>query len=315
MEAIWDQLREFLRTLNGICRLLGIIAAVFSLLVLMLIWIDPIEIAKLNVKVRNPPAWNLFLTFAVFALVSSGLLHFGFRNDALGQSITKQQDGSYIVDLGTKTKIRLLFGDIAEWHTKLNTDLVILPANEHFDEECFADGHSSLAAFASKHFERNVVGLGEAVRQKLANLTCTTRQVGENTFACYGVGTTIELQGKTSKICLVGVSSKFPDGVVAATADSVVCSIARCYEHAIANNMTTILFPILGSGKGGMSEHLALGLLVTVLGALLKQGSGTSPKEIRIVKYITQGAPPAESKREMRKSIETVSNACKLVRS
>lgn len=141
--------------------------------------------------------------------------------------------------------------------------MVVLPANEFFDDACIADHKSALGACVKDHFPGQVEDFKELVarrRETLPPPAFVEREEGLYQES-YGVGTSLWLDaplGSKCRLILSSVTRKRAGEGIRAEPAYVFAAM-----HAVSlvmndHKLTDLHLPLLGAGHGDMASEVAL---------------------------------------------------------
>ena len=175
---------------------------------------------------------------------------------------------------------------------KKDEAVVVLPANEYFDDECIKDKKSSLGAYIDKYFKNQISDFQEAVSTELSNknVPCTVqnKKEEEKPQNSYGIGTCVLLKNpiKTSEtVLLVSVTEQRAGLGLYSNISFVYKAVNGIYKKATDNRIRNIYIPLLGSGHGGLNKRIALLSLVTAFAELMEKDRGNKIQTLNIVIY------------------------------
>jgi hypothetical protein len=261
----------------------------------------------LKPQVKPVPTNAVFVGLGVLAIVGSGTLF------VLDEDFIAYRRGCKIrsSEFGFETTFRdselgVCFGVLQDLYDPSDQgSVVVLPANEFFDERCFQDGRTSAGAFISKYFPQEANALKELVDHELRlNHSRNIVMVGDK--KSYGVGTCIYLPnplGRAVRIILAAVASdRDPHGL--RTELSTVFRVVEEVKCIIANQrLSRAYIPLLGAGKGGVPAEIAFLTLVSAfLEARCKDG-GHHLKAAHLVIFKRPDREPEVSSRRAKRSV------------
>jgi len=173
---------------------------------------------------------------------------------------------------------------------KKDDAVVVLPANEYFDDECIKDKKSSLGAYVDKYFKNQISEFQKVVSEEISNKnipkTEQNKKDGEGLQNSYGIGTSILLEkpiNTSEKVLLVSVTEQRAGLGLYSNISFVYKAVSGIYKKATDNRISNIYVPLLGSGHGGLNKRIALLSLVTAFAELMEKDRGNKIQTLNIV--------------------------------
>lgn len=150
---------------------------------------DVKDISKLHVEPRATIVWLGVLIGMV--LTGFALFFYGQDRLTLGwfKSASVQMKDGQLQANCKNSQINIIFGQLQEVASSMPESLVVLPANEYFDDECIHDAKSSLGAYVQSVFPNQANEIQKLIKEKLASVESIKieKESGINQ-ASYGVG-------------------------------------------------------------------------------------------------------------------------------
>lgn len=175
---------------------------------------------------------------------------------------------------------------------KKDDTVVVLPANEYFDDECIKDKKSSLGAYVDKYFKNQIPEFQRIVAEELSNknvpMTKQNKKDGEEHQNSYGIGACVLLESpinSSEKVLLVSVTEQRAGLGLYSNISFVYKAVNAIYKKATDNRIRNIYVPLLGSGHGGLNKRIALLSLVTAFAELIEKDRGNKIQTLNIVVY------------------------------
>lgn len=175
---------------------------------------------------------------------------------------------------------------------KIDDAVVVLPANEYFDDDCIKDKKSSLGAYVDKYFKNQISEFQKVVSNELSakNVPATEKykKEGEEPQNSYGIGTCVLLEkpiNTSEKVLLVSVTEQRAGLGLYSNISFVYKAVNSIYKKATDNRIRNIYVPLLGSGHGGLNKRIALLSLVTAFAELIEKDRGNKIQTLNIVVY------------------------------
>lgn len=289
----------------------SIIAFAFGALMVFLALFKVDDITKLKVDqlpAPNPIPLRIGLAFLAISLVSGALSQFG---DAIwlpkfSRRVTREKDG-WAARVGEAT-MHFTFGRVEEIATSGPGNLVVLPANEFFDDECITDVNSALGSFVAENFKNQSQYFLEALRVALRDkATQQVERAAGVMRASYLVGATAYLPralGTGWNILMVAVTTqrareglRAEIGTIFTLADAIGGTMA---DHRLTN----VVLPLIGSGHGGLRTTAALAALVVAFIEVLRRPAAHGIRNVTIVVFRkSKGEKPAINDRLVRRTV------------
>lgn len=220
--------------------------------------------------------------------------------------VQKTSNG-YCTKFGAMT-INVNFGRIEE--PEYGDDcLVVLPANEYFDDDCINDPESALGAFMQHRFKENISDIQALVKQILANEPSEVMEKEPGNFVpSYGVGKCVLLDSPLSsnlRIAMVSVTTQRSN--VGLRGDvAYLFKAAESLQKVIANHprLKQLFIPILGSGHGGQRGEISLVCMLIAFAELHRKSGNNLKKEINIIVFRRdQHCPPSISEMNIKSAL------------
>lgn len=177
-----------------------------------------------------------------------------------------------------------------------NSSVVVLPANEFFDERCFQDVRTAAGAFIQEHFPERARELQQVVGDNLIDAPVElVERPGRTPLRSFGVGTCVYLDrplGSRFRLVFAAVATdRVPDGL-RTDLSTIFMLIERIRCIVAEERIASVYLPLLGAGKGGVAPEIAFLTLVTALLEARCKSGGHHLREIHIVVYAPDGRPP-----------------------
>lgn len=213
-------------------------------------------------------------------------------------------NGKYTTNID-RTKLIIHFGKIEEIEKTEGNSVVILPANEFFDDECIHDKDSSLGAYIQKYYKNQEKEIQKLVLSSLDSQNLpkilVEKEKGKQKES-YGIGTSVFLDNPLNtkeKIILVSVTEKRAGKSLYSNISFIFNAINKVCSIISDKRINSIYIPLLGSGHGGVRKEVALFSLILAFTENIKKGFGSNINSINIVIFQKE----AKSKPEIRKNI------------
>lgn len=196
--------------------------------------------------------------------------------------ITKTSDG-FQATIGWAT-IEICFGQIQELVKNEASALVVLPANDLFDDKCIEDPRSSLGAFVSSMFPNQVHLITNLAKESRPEVSAS-RGGGRDR---YDIGSTIYLDRPLSKdirLAFLAITTITDNYGIRCESSDIFKAIKGLQRLLALQRLDTVVLPIIGSGHGGLHPPVSLLCMLIAFAECLKEPSGHHLKSVRIVVY------------------------------
>jgi O-acetyl-ADP-ribose deacetylase (regulator of RNase III) len=192
---------------------------------------------------------------------------------------------SFTLDRAT---IHLEVGRIQDYHPLRDRQVIVLPANEYFDDGCIYDASGSLGTFVACHFGDRIHRFTEELSTELADADSwrvlrNGRQVAES----YGIGEALFLKGLAPehKVILVSVTTEREEVGLHAEPHFLYAALEGIVETMNEHRLNSLVLPVLGSGHGEISLATAVMFNLLAIRSILSQDRGRHVKEVRLVVF------------------------------
>jgi hypothetical protein len=260
--------------------------------------------SKLDLKAwsfegRSEVGWPLFviglilcsLALVVF-LIQEGLISTGFRGR------TRKTAGGFEGCIG-RSRVALHFGRLEQVAPTdgQSRDLIVLPTNEFFDEDCLKAQGTACGAYLAAKAPRNLEKLKDEIVRARAGL----KPIGQfekragATETSYGTGVCISIDDPTGiphPLLLASVATKRADTGFQADPAAVFRCLDSMARKATDERISSVYMPLLGAGKGGLTPEASLITMLLAISTLQRRLGGFDTA-INIV--IFRAGPGAEA--------------------
>jgi len=208
------------------------------------------------------------------------------HNTQPGHNIDFAEDSRALSLLLGRASVRVEVGRIQDYQSSDSRTVIVLPANEYFDDECISDTNSSLGAFVQHHFGEHVHDFARQVRAELAG-TPTQRvpRAERRIDDSYGIGETVFLNKllPAYRVILVSATTERTGIGLRAEPHFLYAAIEGVAESLNEHRMNSLTMPVLGSGHGGMPFPVAVLFNLLAVRSILADDRGRHLAEVRIV--------------------------------
>lgn len=223
------------------------------------------DITKLKFEPLANPIYELGI-LGLFLLIFGVVLAVAARNQinrrTFGSNRTKIKiaKNEISVNIGQNT-LAVKLGQIENAATDPATSLIVLPANEYFNDKCINDNRSSLGAFVLAKFPGKSSKLMAEIAASLQNRQSQSVVLNGSSTNAYGLGTAVYLDkplGESFRLLIVAATTEKPGEGLRGDL-GVLFTIAR-EAHCVAreNRLSQIFLPLVGAGHGALGINQAL---------------------------------------------------------
>jgi O-acetyl-ADP-ribose deacetylase (regulator of RNase III) len=192
---------------------------------------------------------------------------------------------SFTLDRAT---IYLEVGRIQDYHPLGNRQVIVLPANEYFDDGCIHDASGTLGAFVARHFGDGVHRLTKEISTELAGADSQrVLRNGRRVAESYGIGKALFLKGLAPehRVILVSVTTEREEVGLHAELHFLYAALEGVVETMNEHRLNSLVVPVLGSGHGEISLAAAALFNLLAIRSILSQDRGRHVKEARLVVF------------------------------
>lgn len=185
-----------------------------------------------------------------------------------------------------RATVRVEVGRIEDYQPGDKRTVIVLPANEYFDDGCISDPYGSLGAFVQRHFENRVADFTKQIRAALEDVPServhrNERQVDDS----YGIGEAIFL-GKLEpdyRVILASVTTERTGVGLHAEPHFIYAALEGIIETMNERRLNSLVMPVLGSGHGEISLPTAILFNLLAVRSILAEDRGRHLKEVRLI--------------------------------
>lgn len=183
--------------------------------------------------------------------------------------------------------VQVRFGLIQDFAGPGSGDLVALPANDCFDDQCIHDTRSALGAFVNHMFPSKVHEVcGLAQKQIRATLQKDAHKDGRQ--ARYDKGSTLYFDhplGTNIRMAFVATTTVMEREGIRCQGEDVFAAVKGLHRLMNEHRLENVVLPLLGSGHGGLRAQVSLLCMLTAFAERLSEPSGRHIKLVRIVVF------------------------------
>lgn len=211
-------------------------------------------------------------------------------------------------------KVEICFGKLQETFRDFPNSLVVLPANDLFDDECIKDTRTALGVFVNELFPNKVHEICTLVKDKLSLKTKKTNQHNNLKSAKYDIGTILYFERPLSvdvRMAFLAVTTVTEKEGIECEATNILNAVKELHKLMNIRRIDSVILPLIGSGHGGLRPQISLLCTLIAFAECLTKPSGHHIKNIRIVVYKeTKHAKPAISQWEIRRLLAFTKKYC-----
>jgi hypothetical protein len=276
----------------------SVILSAFGFLLVIISYFDVADIAKLQISRTTNPAYPLYVLGITLILISICLYIFEedslariFGESAIGwltpRKVKKLKDGfSSTVNRST---IKVIFGRIDVIENNAEKSLIVLPANEFFDDECIKDRGSALGAFMQAKYPNQIDQVKQLIDNKLEGFSSMEVEKKAGKFQkSYGIGASIFLDQILStkhKILLVSVTTMRAGEGLRAEMSYIFRAINETLSIVADQRLRSVYIPLIGSGHGGLKKEVSLFVMLLAVCEVLHRPYGHNVEEFNIIVF------------------------------
>ena len=183
-------------------------------------------------------------------------------------------------------RVEVCFGQIQDFIKVSTQDLVVLPANDLFDDKCIHDTRSSLGAFMNHFFPNKIHEICVLVRQKLTKIIPLDQDNQSGQRHKYEIGTTAYLDNPLSqdmRVAFLATTTVKENEGIQCEASDIFKAIKGLHLLMNSERLDTVIIPVIGSGHGGLKPVLSFFCMLVGFAECLAKTSGHHIKHVRIV--------------------------------
>ncbi len=247
------------------------------------------DITKFQITARSTSFYSIVIFGGFISLVS--ILLYLFDELTLGwlgfRKIIKSTKG--FATKVSNTEINIMFGRLENLADELNESMVVLPANEFFDDECINDKKSALGAYVNHRFTNQAKQIENLIAGELRGVDSkeVEKEAGIRKKS-FGVATGVFVKNpidlKQPVLFLAVTTKRAGEGLRSEM--SYIFQAVRKIQSVVADHrIDSVCVPVMGSGHGGLRKEVALfGLLLAVCDSVTRS-HGYHIKKFNIVVF------------------------------
>jgi Domain of unknown function (DUF6430) len=253
-----------------------VVALVVSALLILTSVYEMEDITKLRLTPLAHPIYPLFIVGVLLmaASVVTVVLPSWSRSPVAGQ-ITARQD-SITTNIG-QNSLRVEAGRLETSVSDPDCALIVLPANEYFDDECIGDTKSALGAFVQAKLRGRTAEFQTEINAQLACLSSEEVVIEGKSKRRYGVGSAIYLDHplkETLHLLLVAATTQRPGEGLRGDSRALFTIARAAIAKAKDKRLQCIVQPLIGAGHGAIKPTRALLVQLIAWGEILYENPG-----------------------------------------
>lgn len=267
-----------------------VVLLVSGIMLVVLSIFDVKDMSKLQVDIRNTVIFPL-LAFGV-SLSCFSLFFYSQDRLTLGwfKSVSVHTKGDSLHAKFGNSQIEVVFGKIQDVAKEIPSSMVVLPANEYFDDECIHASNSSLGAYVQSAFtNKGRAEVQQRIKEELGSFKSTMIEKEPGvTQASYGVGSGVflnEISNSEQPVLFISVTTKRAGEGLRAELSNIFRAVKKIQEVAADHRVESVCIPIIGTGHGGLRKEVGLFSLVLAICDGVSKPSGHHIKNYHIVVY------------------------------
>lgn len=246
---------------------------------------------RLQVQTRNSTSIAYLLIGFALVILSVSLYAMEREDFTLRRSCKLETTKTGFKARYKDSELYVDFGVLQEIYSPGEGSVVVLPANEFFDDRCFNDVHTAAGAFIRHFFDASQASiLRSSIEKNLEHRNVENIILRDNRILrSFGTGTCVYLDrpsGTQHRMIFAAVATDREDTGLRTEMASIF-DVMREIHRIIAAERTisNIYIPLLGAGKGGVPAQLAFrALMIAALEARCAQG-GHTIKQVHMVVF------------------------------
>ena len=278
---------------------IGIIGSLIAVLILAFIPIDQ--------WVKCFPLW-LRIIIIVFLLLSYwGYKLYQWKTTTInGFNFKKITNDKYSMNINLCGNhiINIVYGKLNDFQEYDKKTLVILPANDKFDDECIEDPGSVLGSFVRSLYPNGNEDFKNAIRKELEKRNTESFKIGD--------WISIDIKSSTSEfnIGIVAATHMIGDDIIAYS-ENVMLAFKGIHKIMTIKRFSKVYMPLICSGHGGLTPELSLFCLLTSAIEQIRRNAGNKLRDVNIVIYKKDNGDRDIPVKRMKQIVKFVLNHCK----
>jgi Domain of unknown function (DUF6430) len=155
--------------------------------------------------------------------------------------------------------------------------LVVLPANEYFNDKCITDTRSALGAYVNSKFPGRAHKLEAEISSALRGRSYSTVIIDGLPQRAYGLGTVAYLDralGENAHLLIAAATTERPGEGLKGDLAAIVQIVQESCSTARDRRLATVSMPLIGAGHGAIKPSRSLLLLLVSWAEVLYAHAG-----------------------------------------
>jgi len=268
---------DFFRDLVKKVPILFIVTGIFFIL-LALFEFEEFKI-KETLNYTSLLSLGIGLIFVVVGVLLAIFELIDFRFESNGFKFKKITNDKYSmnINLGGDHIINIIYGKINDFREYDERTLVVLPANDSFDDKCIEDPGSVLGAFVCSLYPNGNEIFKNKVKEELNKLNTDSFNIGD------GVSIPVKSDVSQFNVGLVAVTHIIDENIIAYS-ENIMLAFKGIHKIMAKKRLPKVYIPLICSGHGGITQELSLLCLLISSIEQIKRNAGIL-REVNIVIY------------------------------
>lgn len=271
-----------------------------------------IEIQGFKVReTLNQSHWILFfigLIFIVVGIIWIIVENTGFSFESKGFSFKKISSDKYSINInmGGLHAINIIYDRIDNFSQYDKNTLVVLPANDKFDDQCIDDLGSVLGAFVKSLYPNGNDDFKNLIKKELKKRGPESFKIGN-----WISGPSIKSRDSEFNVGIVAVTHLIEENNIVAYSENIMLAFKGIHEIMTIKRYQKVYIPLIGSGHGGLTPELSLLCLLISTIDTIRRNVGNKLREVNIVIYKNETGIRDIPENRMKEIVKFVLNYCK----
>jgi O-acetyl-ADP-ribose deacetylase (regulator of RNase III) len=240
-----------------------ILALVLGALLVLISFYQVKDITKLELVSLAHPAYPLLLVGIGLIAISMvpGIFRWRTSRGSAGTQVSIARSKDSISSKVGQNTLSVVLGRLETAARDPSSSLIVLPANEYFDDQCINDARSALGAFVQSRFPGRTTEFKEAIAANLGTLPVDKSTVAGTERQGYGLGTAVYLDHplrESLHLLVAAATTERPGEGLRGDLVSLFAIARKANRTAMDNRLNQIFLPLIGAGHGAIKPSRAL---------------------------------------------------------
>lgn len=223
-----------------------------------------VDLKAFNIEPHPAPIYALFGVGCVLVAAALAGMIFSTHPDLLPlghAGVRLVEAGDRLQATVGKTTLEVRFGRVEDVTTANPSSLLVLPANEFFDDDCVRDTRTSLGAFVQSQLQGQVDKFEALIHSALPAPKGQVESQAGVMKTTYGLGTAVFLDnplGRGHRLLLISIASQRAGQGLRAHVRTLFQAVEEIHTVMCDKVMDEVTMPLLGAGHGALRPQLAL---------------------------------------------------------